>query len=136
MLSVMWPWLRSFARLWASDESIASPARVAKNSQWCLVGNIIEERSYGEGGNEIHRGTKHFSPGTKAYCLPAQWGDGYDQIIVIGRHRKSKQLKTMIISSRWVSNWRAKVLYNPEILRRISVATSEQGRQNWKSREE
>lgn len=107
-----------------------------QNSQWCLIGNIVDERPYGEGGQEKRSGSKHFAPGAKVYCLPAQWGDGYDQIIVIGRHRGSKHFKTMIISSIWVTNWRAKVVYNPEVLRRIRIVTAEPGRQNWKSREE
>ena len=107
-----------------------------QNSQWCLIGNIVDERSYGEGGLERRRGTKHFAPGAKVYCLPVQWGDGYDQIIVIGRHRGSKHFKTMIISSAWVTSWRAKVVYNPEVLRRISIVIAEPGRQDWKCREE
>ena len=105
-------------------------------SQWCLVGNIIEERPYGHGGEEIKKGTKHFAPNTKVYCLPAQWGDGYEQIIVIGQHRGAKKIKTMIISSDWVENWRAKVVYSPEIIRRIEKVTGEPWRQNWKSQEQ
>lgn len=105
-------------------------------SQWCLIGNIVEERPYGEGGHEMRPGTKHFSGGAKVYCLPAQWGDGYEQIIVIGRHRGSKQFRTMIISSEWVTNWRATVVYNPEVLRRIKMATSDPWRKNWQSKEE
>jgi hypothetical protein len=107
-----------------------------QNSQWCLIGNIVDERPYSEGGLERRRGTKHFAPGAKVYCLPVQWGDGYDQIIVIGRHRGSKHFKTMIISSSWVTNCRAKVVYNPEVLRRIHIVIAEPGRQNWKCREE
>jgi hypothetical protein len=116
------------------DESDASAE--APESQWCLVGNIVDERPYGEGGTETRPGTKHFSGGTKVYCLPAQWGDGYDQIIVIGRHRGSKQFKTMIVSSDWVTNLRAKVVYNPEVLRRIKMATSELWKRNWQSQKE
>jgi hypothetical protein len=114
----------------------AAPKSTAADSQWCLVGNIVEKRPYGEGGQEVRPGTKHFSGGTKVYCLPAQWGDGYDQIMVIGRHRGSKQFKTMIISSEWVTNWRAKVVYNPEVLRRIKLAVSESWKRNWQSQEE
>lgn len=105
-------------------------------TQWCLVGNIIEERPYGPGGQEVRRGTKHFAPGTKVYCLPAQWGDGYEQILVIGRHRGSKKWVTMVISSDWVTNWRAKLVYEPAVLRRLHVATSEAGRRNWTSQAE
>ena len=117
------------------------------DSQWCFVGNIVDEHACGEGGTETKRGTKHFSPvermcktswgpGTKVYCLPAQWGDGYEQIKVIGRHRGSKQFKTMVIPSKRVTNWRAKVVYNPEVMRRLRVATSEDWLPIWKSQEE
>lgn len=105
-------------------------------SQWVLVGNIANERPCGSDGAENKHGTKHFSPGTKVYCLPAQWGDGYDQIIVIARHRGSKKFKTMIISSSCVENWRAKVVYNPEVIRRIAKATEESWKRNWESKEE
>lgn len=88
-------------------------------TQWCLVGNIVKTRPYGPGG-EHRPGTLHFSGGTKVWCLPAQWGDGYDQIFVIGRHRGSKKFVTMVVSSIWVENWRAQVVYNPEVLRRIN----------------
>jgi hypothetical protein len=100
-------------------------------SQWCLVGNIVAVRSFGV-EHELRSGTKHFSGGTKVYCLPAQWGDGYDKITVIGRHRGSKQFESMIIRSDWVCNWRAKVIYNPEIIRRIEEANII----NWKSKEQ
>jgi HSP90 family molecular chaperone len=69
-------WIRSLRHKKNKDSDV----------HWCLIGNIIQERSYGEKEDEIRAGTKHFSPGTKVYCLPAQWGDGYDQILVIGRH--------------------------------------------------
>ena len=105
-------------------------------SQWCLVGNIVEQRSYGEGGTETRPGTKHFSGGTKVYCLPAQWGDGYEKIIVIGRHRGSKRFETMIVSSEWVTNWRAKVVYAPAVLRRIHDAVAESWKRNWSSQDE
>lgn len=105
-------------------------------SQWCLVGNIVHERRYGEGGNQVRQGTRHFAPGTKVYCLPAQWGDGYEHIVVIGRHRGSHGWATMVIESAWVTNWRAQVVYEPAVLRRIQEATSEPGRRNWRSKEE
>ena len=94
-------------------------------SQWCLVGNVVAERPYGPGGEEARRGTKHFSPGTKVYCLPAQWGDGYEDIIVIGRHRASKRYARLVMSAEFISNWRAKVVYGPAVLRLIEEATAE-----------
>jgi hypothetical protein len=91
-----------------------------ESSQWCLVGNIIEPSPFDRDQQPAPQGTKHFSGGTKVYCLPAQWGDGYDKIKVIGRHRESKQFVTMIISADRVTNWRAKVVYDPEVLRRLA----------------
>lgn len=105
-------------------------------SQWCLVGNIVQDRPYGEGGQEHKHGTKHFAPGTKVYCLPAQWGDGYESIVVIGHHRGSKEWVTMVINSAWVTNWRAQVVYAPAVLRRIQAATNEAGQRNWTTKDE
>ena len=42
---------------------------------WCLVGNIKEQREYGE-EHEIKKGTKAFSGGSKVHIAPVQWGDG------------------------------------------------------------
>jgi hypothetical protein len=84
-----------------------------------MVGNIVEERPYGPGGKETRRGTKHFAPGTRVYCFPPLWGDGYEQIKVVGRHRGSSRLVTMVIPSKWVVNRRAKLVYSPAVIRRL-----------------
>ena len=126
-------------QIWNSlfpTQSKTPAKRDSDGTQWCLVGNIVDERRCGEGGAETRRGTRHFSPGTKIFCLPAQWGDGYDQIVVIGRHRGSKHFVTMIISSDWVTNWRAKIVYDLAVLERLATIEQEQGRSNWKTKEE
>lgn len=84
---------------------------------FCLVGNIIEERLDGDGN--MWKGTKHFSPGTKLYCYPPIWGDGYRNIKVIGKHRKSPRLVTIIIQSKYITNWRLKTVYNPVIIQKM-----------------
>lgn len=94
---------------------------------WCLVGNVIGEHPYGEGGKETRSGTKAFSAGTKVYCLPGRWGDGYEKIMVIGRHRGSNRYSTMVIPSMYISNWRTKIVYSPEVIRRIK----EEGGSTW-----
>jgi hypothetical protein len=92
-------------------------------SRWCLVGNIVEERPYGEGGKETKRGTKHFAPGAKVYCLTTEWGDlCCENLLAISRHRKSGRLITISIRTDWVTNWRAKLVYHTEVLRRIDEA--------------
>lgn len=87
-------------------------------SIWCLVGNIIDEHYYGE-DKEIRRGTKHFSPGTKVYCFPAQWGDGFEKIMVIGRPRKSKRFITVILNSKLITNWRIQRVYTPFVKKKM-----------------
>ena len=85
--------------------------------RWCLVGNIVDWHRAGEGGVEPKQGTKHFSPGTKVYCLPRQWGAGYENIVVIGKHRGQRRMHRLVMSFRYVTNWRAKVVYSPAVHR-------------------
>jgi hypothetical protein len=109
-------------------------------SQWCLTGNIIEERPFGEGGKETKRGTKHFAPGARVYCLPAVFmGFGGEPFLAVGRHRKSGRFISLLIRREWVTNLRAKLVYHPEVLRRIdeAIAANERGMgRPWKTRED
>jgi hypothetical protein len=98
-----------------------------KKSVWCVIANVVDERHYGE-DKEIKRGTKHFSSGTKVYCFPPLWGDGYKKIKVIGRHRYSKKLVTMVIRSKWLTNWRVKMVYSPQIVSQLKTHWDDSGR--------
>jgi hypothetical protein len=89
-------------------------------SIWCVVANVAETQQYGEGGAQTRRGTSHFPPGAKVYCYPALWGDGYEQVTVIGRHRGSHRYVTMVIPSKRLTNWRAQVVYSPYIIKLMS----------------
>jgi hypothetical protein len=86
---------------------------------YCLVGNVVEER-FSKTEQKVYKGTKHFSSGTKVYCFPPLWGDGYENIKVIGRHRNSTRMVTMIIPSKHVTNWRVKTVYHPFIIEQMS----------------
>ena len=85
---------------------------------WCVVANVVDERTVGE-NSEIRRGTKHFPPGAKVYCYPPLWGDGYENIKVIGHHRGSHKLVTMVMPSKWLQNWRVKMVYSPRIVEQM-----------------
>jgi len=87
---------------------------------WCPVANMVRERPYGPGGRETRRGSKHFAPGAKLYCFPALWGDGYEQIQVIGRHRATHRYVKMIVNEKWLTNWRAQLAYSPHVIRELS----------------
>ncbi|APR76446.1 Hypothetical protein A7982_01793 [Minicystis rosea] len=95
---------------------------------WCVVGNVVDERAYGPGGEEKRPGTAHFAPGTKLYCFPPLWGDGYTNIKVVGRHRGSRRYATMVIQSAWVRTFRAALVYSPTLIDVLS--------ENWNGSEE
>ena len=91
-----------------------------KGHEWCwsLVGNIVAEHEFGE-EKEIKKGTKHFSSRTKVYLAPAQWGDGYERVIVIGLARKSRKYIEVVMQTKYIENFRMQKIYKPAIVRRM-----------------
>ena len=85
---------------------------------WCLVGNIVEKHYYGE-DKQIRIGTKQFSPNTKVFCYPILWGDGYEDIKVIGRPRKSNKFITIVMKAKYIKNWRLQKVYHPFIVKKM-----------------
>lgn len=85
---------------------------------WCLVGNVVKERPYGP-DHEVRLGTKRFTPGTKVYCYPGQWGDGYDRIYVLGRPRERYDLIRLIMPRKHIENFRLQRVYNPQVIERM-----------------
>lgn len=85
---------------------------------WCLVGNIVEQHEYGE-EHEIKKGTQQFSPGAKVYLAPAQWGDGYEYIVVIGLPRHGGKYIEIVIRSKYVENYRMQKVFKPAVLERM-----------------
>lgn len=91
------------------------PLDVQSKFIWCLIGNIVDEHAT-EIDKEIKHGTKHFSPNTKVYCFPTLWGDGYENIKVIGRHRKTSKNVCIVMPAKLITNWRPQKVYSPYIL--------------------
>lgn len=87
---------------------------------WCVVGNVVDVRTHGPGGLTRSPGTAHFAPGTKLYCFPPLWGDGYTDIKVVGRHRGSRRYVTMVVRSAWLRSWRAQLVYSPTLIDLLS----------------
>lgn len=83
---------------------------------WCIVANIIRERPYGPGGQELRPGTKHFAPGAKVYVVKFFWGMGGESLTVVGRHRRSHRYITLSIQSTWLVNWRVELVYSPYVI--------------------
>jgi hypothetical protein len=98
----------------ACDQLLKLDAPTEPSPIWCLVANVVEERTVGPG--EIkERGTRLFRAGAKVYCYPPLWGDGYENIRVIGHHRASKRLIRVVMSWKWLTNWRVQLVYHPAI---------------------
>ncbi|MBP3760530.1 MAG: hypothetical protein J6I55_03520, partial [Ruminococcus sp.] len=62
---------------------------------------------------------KQFSRGTKIFLAPAQWGDGYEKIVVIGLSRYKKKYIEVVTRSKYVENLRIQKVYKPAILTRM-----------------
>lgn len=87
---------------------------------WCVVANVREGIYYGPNqGDWVQIGTKHFSPGTKVYVVGVNWDAEFTKIRVVGKHRGSPRLVAMVMRPSWLTNWRAKVIYEPKALRKI-----------------
>ena len=85
---------------------------------WGLIGNIVEEHEYGE-AHEIRRGTKQFSGGTKVYLSCGHWGDGYENVNVIGKARKSRRYIQVVMRRKCITNFRMQKVYKPIVLEKM-----------------
>lgn len=86
---------------------------------WCIVGNIVETH-YSKETNELKKGSKHFRPGAKVYCIPEFPGCAHDSIRVIGKPRKQKAMINIIISTKLITNFRLQKVYSPTLFDKIS----------------
>ncbi len=104
-----------------------------EQSSWCLIGNVVEEHAVEE-LKESRHGSRHFTAGTKVYCLPPQWGDGYEKIVVVVIARDSRRWITVVMPADLITSWRAKVVYKSAVLQRLREGFEGFNRQ-WESRE-
>lgn len=83
-----------------------------------LVGNIVEERAYGE-EHIVKNGTKNFSGGTKVYVAPPYSGS-CGRIIVTGKPRGKKGgLITQFVAQKYITNFRVKIIYSPSVIKKL-----------------
>jgi hypothetical protein len=85
---------------------------------FCVVANVAAETTHGVGGADIRSGVQHFSAGSKVWVLPPQWGDGGDQLIVVGHHRgtRGRGYSRIVMPRRHLTNFRVQAIYNPALL--------------------
>ncbi|MDB5292742.1 MAG: hypothetical protein JWL69_3983 [Phycisphaerales bacterium] len=103
----------------AGDEIAAKSVGGDNVPVWCVAANVVMEHSYGPGGAETRRGTKHFAPGAKVFVYDFYWGMGGERVSVIGRHRKSKRFIRLTMPSDRLANWRAELVYSPYVAKQI-----------------
>jgi len=84
-----------------------------------VVANVAREPHLEGHDGEMRLGTKRFAPGAKLYCFPVSWGDGGERLMVYGRHRGGTRLITAIVATKWLTGWRAKRVFKPEIVARM-----------------
>ena len=108
---------------------------------WCVVANVAAETAHGEGGQEIHKGLKHFAPGAKVWVLPPQWGDGGENLFVVGRHRGRGpgRLARMVVGRHHLADFRVRGVYSPAVHRELTRPWKHWGDHPlrlWESREQ
>jgi len=89
---------------------------------WCVVANVAEQTSHGQEEAELRRGLKHFAAGAKLWVLPPQWGDGGDNVFVVGRHRgrgRGGRLVRMVVERRHLLNYRVRGIYSETVYREL-----------------
>ncbi|MGW6929060.1 hypothetical protein ACWGE0_03285 [Lentzea sp. NPDC054927] len=76
---------------------------------WCVVANVAATD------------LKHFSPGTKLWVLPPQWGDGGQDVVVVGKHRGSPgPLSRMVVPRVHLTDFRVRGVYQPAVHRQLT----------------
>lgn len=91
-------------------------------SGWCAVANMGAINAFGPDGSQIREGSKHFLPGTKLYVISHFWGMAGEVSMVLGRHRSSKRYVKMVVTSSWLVNWRAELVYSPHIVSELRLS--------------
>lgn len=85
---------------------------------YCLVGNIKDLRKYGQ-NHELRTGIKNFAAGTKVYISLSNWGDGVEQVPVLGKPRHKNGFIECVIRSEYIGNYRVEKIYSPLLINRM-----------------
>ncbi|MBB6174015.1 hypothetical protein HNR23_004075 [Nocardiopsis mwathae] len=97
------------------------PAGADAPIAWGLTANVAPQHHVGDGGR-VRSGTRYFTVGTKVWICPPQWGDGGEQVIVLGRRRGThgrKWSRVVMYIDRFTA-FRAAPIYSPSVYRRLT----------------
>jgi hypothetical protein len=96
--------------------------RADKNSSpvWCVAANVREDLLIHEENKEPRTSTKPFNAGAKVYLAGAFRGMGSNHVTVVG-HFRGKGYVTSVVNTRYLTNWRAELIYSPTVIARLSA---------------
>jgi len=80
-----------------------------------IVANVIDEHYWGA-NKEIKKGTKHFRPGAKVYCVFMYGGLAHENVRVLGKPRKSFRLVDIVIRREYLKNFRVQKVYSRQVM--------------------
>jgi hypothetical protein len=83
------------------------------------VANVCRARPYGE-RHEPKAGLRWLNAGAKVFVPGGFGGMGFESVTVIGQHRLQRRLFLQHVQSRYLVNWRVKLVYSPAVLRLVA----------------
>jgi hypothetical protein len=86
---------------------------------WLIVANVCRARPYGE-SHEPKAGLRWLNAGAKVFVPGGFGGMGFESVTVIGQHRLRRRLFLQHVQSRYLVNWRVKLVYSPAVLRLVA----------------
>lgn len=94
-----------------------------------MVANLSRDVFIRQYDERKRPGTRHFVPGTKVWVLPSMWGDGGENVYVVGMRRQTggRQLIRIVMPSARLVNIRLEAIYSPAVLRAMSGGTARAG---------
>jgi hypothetical protein len=87
---------------------------------WAVVANVARETLHGPAGADTREGLRHFAAGAKVWVLPAQWGDGWQDALVVGLHRGPGRYVRMVVPLRHLDQFRVQAVYHPAVIRQLT----------------
>jgi hypothetical protein len=85
---------------------------------WCVAANVRDSIPFGHDAVETRQGTRKFHAGAKVYLASTFWGTGAEQVTVVG-HYRGKGYITASLKTRYLTNWRAELVYSPAVIARL-----------------
>jgi hypothetical protein len=86
---------------------------------WIIVANVCRVRPYGP-RHEPKAGLRWLNAGAKVFVPGGFAGMGFESVTVIGQHRLQRRLFMQHVQSRYLVDWRVKLVYQPTVLRLVA----------------